>query len=56
MTIVIKQLGGQNSLLVDEERKNLPLISKVPSLITGVDISHSRIGDDSGPSILSVSN
>uniref|UniRef100_A0A0C9S839 TSA: Wollemia nobilis Ref_Wollemi_Transcript_12440_3188 transcribed RNA sequence n=1 Tax=Wollemia nobilis TaxID=56998 RepID=A0A0C9S839_9CONI len=48
------KLGGQNSLLVDEEKKNLPLISNVPSLIIGADISHSRVGDDSGPSILSI--
>ncbi|GLJ47333.1 hypothetical protein SUGI_0999280 [Cryptomeria japonica] len=48
------KLGGQNSLLVDEERKTLPLISEVPSLIIGADISHSRVGDDSGPSILSI--
>ncbi|KAH9299202.1 hypothetical protein KI387_030884, partial [Taxus chinensis] len=48
------KLGGQNSLLVDEERKKLPFISEVPSLIIGADISHSRVGDDSGPSILSI--
>lgn len=46
------KLGGQNSLLVDEQKKQLPLISDVPSLIIGADISHSRVGED-GPSISS---
>jgi eukaryotic translation initiation factor 2C len=49
-----EKLGGQNSLLVDEQKKQLPLISDVPSLIIGADISHSRVGED-GPSISSVS-
>ena len=40
------KLGGQNSLLVDEQKKQLPLISDVPSLIIDADISHSRDGGD----------
>eukprot|EP01018_Ginkgo_biloba_P035318 Gb_34718 [translate_table: standard] len=48
------KLGGQNSLLADEQQNRLPLISEVPSLIIGADISHARVGDGNSPSICAV--
>ncbi|MCO5609555.1 hypothetical protein L7F22_063784 [Adiantum nelumboides] len=48
------KLGGYNALLVDEKNKRLPLISEVPSIIIGADVSHPRVGDDYSPSISAV--
>jgi len=42
--------------LVDEQKKQLPLISDVPSLIIGADISHSRVGDDGLLNIYEIKN
>ncbi|KAI5066488.1 hypothetical protein GOP47_0019112 [Adiantum capillus-veneris] len=48
------KMGGYNALLVDERDKKLPLISEVPSIIIGADVSHPRVGDDNSPSISAV--
>lgn len=47
-------MGGYNARLVDEQNRSLPLISDVPSIIIGADVSHPRVGDDSSPSISAV--
>lgn len=48
------KMGGYNARLVDEQNRRLPLISDVPSIIIGADVSHPRVGDDSSPSISAV--
>lgn len=48
------KMGGCNALLVDEKNEALPLISDVPSIIIGADVSHPRVGDDYSPSISAV--
>ncbi|KAH7388486.1 hypothetical protein KP509_16G078000 [Ceratopteris richardii] len=48
------KMGGYNAQLVDEKNRRLPLISEVPSIIIGLDVSHPRVGDDQSPSISAV--
>ncbi|KAI5063797.1 hypothetical protein GOP47_0020467 [Adiantum capillus-veneris] len=48
------KMGGYNALLVDEKNRRLPLISEVPSIIIGADVSHPRVGDEYSPSISAV--
>lgn len=48
------QLGGLNSLLAIEQSKNLPLVSKVPTIIFGMDVSHGSPGHSNVPSVAAV--
>ncbi|KAH9675037.1 protein argonaute 4A [Citrus sinensis] len=47
-------LGGLNSLLAIEQSKNLPLVSKVPTIIFGMDVSHGSPGHSNVPSVAAV--
>ncbi|KAH9738610.1 protein argonaute 4A [Citrus sinensis] len=47
-------LGGLNSLLAIEQSKNLPLVSKVPTIIFGMDVSHGSPGHSNVPSVATV--
>jgi hypothetical protein len=49
------QLGGMNSLLQIETSPAIPLVSKVPTIILGMDVSHGSPGQSDVPSIAAVS-
>ena len=48
------QLGGMNSLLTVEHSPSIPLVSKSPTLILGMDVSHGSPGRSDVPSIAAV--
>ncbi|KAF5187030.1 argonaute 4B [Thalictrum thalictroides] len=48
------KLGGLNSMLVLEHSKSIPLISKEPTIILGMDVSHGSPGQSDTPSIAAV--
>lgn len=48
------QLGGLNSLLTVEHSPNIPVVSKVPTMILGMDVSHGSPGHSDIPSIAAV--
>ncbi|GAY33391.1 hypothetical protein CUMW_007060 [Citrus unshiu] len=57
MNVLLKinaKLGGLNSLLAIEQSKNLPLVSKVPTIIFGMDVSHGSPGHSNVPSVAAV--
>jgi eukaryotic translation initiation factor 2C len=55
MLNLFNQLGGLNSLLQVESSPAMPLISKVPTMILGIDVSHGSPGQSGVPSIAAVS-
>ncbi|KAJ8770392.1 hypothetical protein K2173_015006 [Erythroxylum novogranatense] len=57
MNVLLKinaKLGGLNSLLAFEQSRNLPVVSKVPTIIFGMDVSHGSPGQSGIPSIAAV--
>ncbi|KAL7227320.1 hypothetical protein ACSBR1_022208 [Camellia fascicularis] len=48
------KLGGLNSMLSVEHSPSIPLISKVPTIILGMDVSHGSPGHSDIPSIAAV--
>ncbi|KAJ4839043.1 Protein argonaute 4B [Turnera subulata] len=48
------KLGGINSLLTIEDSPSMPLVSKCPTLILGMDVSHGSPGRSDLPSIAAV--
>uniref|UniRef100_A0A6N2K050 Piwi domain-containing protein n=1 Tax=Salix viminalis TaxID=40686 RepID=A0A6N2K050_SALVM len=48
------KLGGLNSLLAMEQSRNIPFVSKVPTIIFGMDVSHGSPGQSDVPSIAAV--
>ncbi|KAF9605295.1 hypothetical protein IFM89_015911, partial [Coptis chinensis] len=48
------KLGGLNSLLAVEHSPSIPLVSKVPTIILGMDVSHGSPGQSDIPSIAAV--
>lgn len=48
------QLGGLNTLLAVEQTPSIPLVSKVPTIILGMDVSHGSPGHSDVPSIAAV--
>ncbi|KAJ6908988.1 hypothetical protein NC652_020068 [Populus alba x Populus x berolinensis] len=48
------ELGGMNSLLSIEHAPSIPLVSKLPTLILGMDVSHGSPGHSDVPSIAAV--
>ncbi|OIW04162.1 hypothetical protein TanjilG_00722 [Lupinus angustifolius] len=48
------KLGGMNSLLGVEHSPSIPIISKAPTLILGMDVSHGSPGQSDIPSIAAV--
>jgi eukaryotic translation initiation factor 2C len=52
---LFKQLGGLNSLLQIETSPAIPLVSKVPTIILGMDVSHGSPGHSDIPSVAAVS-
>ncbi|KAL6009687.1 hypothetical protein ACLOJK_000116 [Asimina triloba] len=47
-------LGGLNSLLAVEHSPSLPIVSKAPTIILGMDVSHGSPGQSDVPSIAAV--
>lgn len=48
--------GGRNTVLVDALTRKIPLVSDVPTIIFGADVTHPHPGEDSSPSIAAVSS
>lgn len=48
------KLGGLNSLLTVERSPSIPVVSKVPTMILGMDVSHGSPGHSDIPSIAAV--
>lgn len=48
------KLGGTNSILQVEHSKGMPLISRAPTIILGMDVSHGSPGQSDVPSIAAV--
>ncbi|MQM02796.1 hypothetical protein Taro_035569 [Colocasia esculenta] len=48
------KLGGLNSLLYVEQSPSIPLVSKFPTIILGMDVSHGSPGQSDIPSIAAV--
>lgn len=46
--------GGRNTVLVDALRRRLSLVSDVPTIIFGADVTHPHPGEDTSPSIAAV--
>ena len=49
------QVNGRNTALVVAVEKAIPLVSDLPTIIFGADVTHPAPGDDSSPSIAAVS-
>lgn len=52
--LILLQLGGMNSFLSVEKTPNIPIVSKAPTLILGMDVSHGSPGQTDIPSIAAV--
>ncbi|XP_022752833.1 protein argonaute 4-like isoform X3 [Durio zibethinus] len=48
------KLGGLNSMLAIERTPSIPIVSKVPTMILGMDVSHGSPGQSDVPSIAAV--
>lgn len=53
-SFILLQLGGLNALLAVEKSPALPVVSKAPTLILGMDVSHGSPGQSDIPSIAAV--
>lgn len=49
------QMGGRNTVLLDAISWRIPLVSDIPTIIFGADVTHPETGEDSSPSIAAVS-
>ncbi len=47
-------MGGLNSLLAVEHSPSIPMVSKAPTIILGMDVSHGSPGQSDVPSIAAV--
>lgn len=48
------KMGGRNTVLLDALRWKVPLVSDIPTIIFGADVTHPESGEDSNPSIAAV--
>uniref|UniRef100_A0A453SAV9 Piwi domain-containing protein n=1 Tax=Aegilops tauschii subsp. strangulata TaxID=200361 RepID=A0A453SAV9_AEGTS len=48
------KMGGRNTVLVDALSWRIPLVSDIPTIIFGADVTHPETGEDSSPSIAAV--
>ncbi|XP_031261888.1 protein argonaute MEL1-like [Pistacia vera] len=46
--------GGRNTVLEDAIQRRIPLLSDIPTIIFGADVTHPQPGEDSSPSIAAV--
>lgn len=49
-------MGGRNTVLLDAISCRIPLVSDIPTIIFGADVTHPENGEDSSPSIAAVSS
>ncbi|KAL2486894.1 Protein argonaute 10 [Abeliophyllum distichum] len=48
------KMGGRNTVLLDAIRCRIPLVSDIPTIIFGADVTHPENGEDSSPSVAAV--
>ncbi|KAF5452757.1 hypothetical protein F2P56_027724 [Juglans regia] len=48
------KMGGRNTVLLDAISCRIPLVSDIPTIIFGADVTHPENGEDSSPSIAAV--
>ncbi|XWS08907.1 hypothetical protein CRYUN_Cryun40dG0040800 [Craigia yunnanensis] len=48
------KMGGRNTVLLDALSFRIPLVSDIPTIIFGADVTHPENGEDSSPSIAAV--
>lgn len=48
------KMGGRNTVLLDALRWRIPLVSDIPTIIFGADVTHPESGEDCSPSIAAV--
>ncbi|KAI4374454.1 hypothetical protein MLD38_012447 [Melastoma candidum] len=48
------KVGGRNTVLIDAVSRCIPLVSDLPTIIFGADVTHPHPGEDSSPSIAAV--
>ncbi|XP_010249941.1 PREDICTED: protein argonaute PNH1-like [Nelumbo nucifera] len=48
------KMGGRNTVLLDALSWRIPLVSDIPTIIFGADVTHPENGEDSSPSIAAV--
>ncbi|KAK7280055.1 hypothetical protein RJT34_25117 [Clitoria ternatea] len=48
------KMGGRNTVLLDALSCRIPLVSDIPTIIFGADVTHPENGEDSSPSIAAV--
>ncbi|KAJ1431555.1 Ribonuclease H-like superfamily [Sesbania bispinosa] len=48
------KMGGRNTVLVDAVSCRIPLVSDIPTIIFGADVTHPENGEESSPSIAAV--
>ncbi|XP_059635009.1 protein argonaute PNH1-like [Cornus florida] len=48
------KMGGRNTVLLDALRWRIPLVSDIPTIIFGADVTHPETGEDCSPSIAAV--
>ncbi|KAL9266760.1 argonaute 1-like protein, partial [Drosera capensis] len=48
------KVGGRNTVLADAIDRRIPLVSDIPTIIFGADVTHPHPGEDSSPSIAAV--
>ncbi|XP_019192368.1 PREDICTED: protein argonaute PNH1-like [Ipomoea nil] len=48
------KMGGRNTVLLDALRWKVPLVSDIPTIIFGADVTHPESGEDCSPSIAAV--
>ncbi|XP_073014200.1 protein argonaute 10-like [Typha latifolia] len=48
------KMGGRNTVLMDAISWRIPLVSDIPTIIFGADVTHPENGEDSNPSIAAV--
>lgn len=48
------KVGGRNTVLADAVSRRIPLVSDIPTIIFGADVTHPHPGEDSSPSIAAV--
>lgn len=51
---MLSQMGGRNTVLLDAISCRIPLVSDIPTIIFGADVTHPENGEDSSPSIAAV--
>lgn len=50
----VQQMGGRNTVLLDAISCRIPLVSDIPTIIFGADVTHPENGEESSPSIAAV--